>query len=74
MPKHQKIPMADGLTFLMRNPETNPTTPEGKRVFNEMIKQSGMTVSDTLKYVGKRSKRGPTDDERSKQRLEKLEQ
>ena len=67
--------MADGLLFLMKNPETNPMTPDGKRVFSEMVKQSGMPVSEVLKHVGKKSKAPrQSDDDRSKQRLEKLEQ
>lgn len=59
----------------MNNPQTNPTTPGGKKVFDEVMKNSGMSITQTLKYVGKKSKQPRiTDDQRSKERLEKLEQ
>lgn len=60
---------------MMKNPQTDPTTPGGKKVFNEIMKSSGMTMTETLKYIGKKSKQPRvTDDQRSKERLEKLEQ
>ena len=40
-----------------------------------MLNASGLPVSETLKYIGKRAKAPKvSDDEKSKQRLEKLEQ
>ena len=67
--------MAQGLQFLMNNPATCPTSPDGQRVFKEMVRASGMPVSDVLKHVGKKSKAPrQSDDDRAKQRLEKLEQ
>lgn len=75
MTKHNQSSIAQGLRYLMNNPQTCPTSPDGQRVFKEMIKASGMPVSEVLKHVGKKSKAPrPTDDERSKQRIEKLEQ
>jgi hypothetical protein len=74
MPK-PKSAVAEGLTFLLNNPQTNPTTPGGKKVFDELLKHSGMGIQETLKYVGKKSKQPRvSDDQRSKERLEKLEQ
>lgn len=74
MPK-PKSAVAEGLQFLMRNPQTNPTTPEGKKVFDEIVRNSGMSITQTLKYVGKKSKQPRvSDDQRSKERLEKLDQ
>ena len=71
----QKSAMAQGLEFLMKDPKTNPLHPDGKRVFNEIMNQSGMSVSESMKYIGKKSKKPRvSDDDRSKQRLEKLEQ
>lgn len=58
----------------MNNPKTNPLTPEGKKGFNAMVSASGLPVSETLKYIGKKSKTPKvTDDEKSKERLERLE-
>lgn len=61
--------------YLMKNPKTNPLTPEGKKGFNAITNASGLPVSETLKYIGKKSKTPRvTDDEKSKERLERLEQ
>lgn len=59
----------------MKNPKTNPTTPEGRKGFNAMLNASGLPVSETLKYIGKRSKAPKvSDDQKSKERLANLEQ
>ncbi len=59
----------------MKNPKTNPTTPEGRKGFNAIVHASGLPVSETLKYIGKRSKTPKvTDEEKSKERLDRLEQ
>lgn len=59
----------------MKNPRTNPTTPEGRKGFNAMLNASGLPVSETLKYIGKKSKAPRiTDDDKSKERLANLEQ
>lgn len=61
--------------YLMKNPKTNPLTPEGRKGFNAMVNASGLPVGETLKYIGKKSKTPRvSDDEKSKERLEKLEQ
>jgi hypothetical protein len=73
MPKQSA--KAQGLLFLMNNPKTNPLTPEGKRGFDAMVNASGLSVGETLKYIGKKSKTPRvSDDDKSKERLEKLEQ
>ena len=72
---HRQTPMAEGLAFLMRDPRTNPTTPQGKKVFNEMMNASGLPMSEVLKHVGKKSKAPKVnEDERSQSRVEKLEE
>ena len=72
MPKQSAT--AQGLLFLMKNPKTNPTTPEGRKGFNAVLEASGLPVSETLKYVGKKAKQPRVKDEDlSKARLEKLE-
>jgi hypothetical protein len=59
----------------MKNPKTNPLTPEGRKGFNAITNASGLPVSETLKYIGKRSKTPKvSDEEKSKERLERLEQ
>ena len=67
--------MAEGLAFMMRDPRTNPTTPNGRKVFNEMLNASGLPMSETLKYIGKKSRAPRVDEnERSQNRLAKLEE
>lgn len=59
----------------MKNPKTNPLTPEGKKGFNALTNASGLPISETLKYIGKKSKKPRvTDDEKSQERLNKLEE
>ena len=72
---HKQSAMAEGLAFLMRDPRTNPTTPSGTKVFNEMINASGLPMSEVLRHVGKKN-RAPkvNEDDRSQARLEKLEE
>lgn len=58
----------------MKNPKTNPTTPEGRKAFNAVLNASGMSTSETLKYIGKKSKAPKvSDQEKQEKRLEKLE-
>jgi hypothetical protein len=44
-------------------------------VFKQIAGSSGMPISQALKYIGKRSRQPPkpSDDEKSKARIEKLE-
>ena len=76
MPKHHKSAIAIGLETMMNNPATSPFTAEGSKVFKEVIHASGLPLTDALKYIGKNKKkpRGPTDQERSEARIEKLEE
>jgi len=58
----------------MKNPKTNPLTPDGKKGFNAMVNASGLPLSETLKYIGKKSKTPKvSDDEKSQERLQRLE-
>jgi len=74
---HNKSSIAEGLAFLMKDPRTNPLSPNGKQVFREMMNSSGMGTTATLKYIGKKSGQRQipkkSDDEKSQERLEKLE-
>ena len=66
--------MADGLKYLLQNPKTNPTTPEGRKVFNEIVSASGLPVTEVLKHIGKKQKAPrETDQEKQEKRLDKLE-
>lgn len=76
MPKPRKSDFARGLEVMMNDPRTSPFTAEGSKVFREVVTASEMPLTEVLKYVGKGKKKvkGPTDKERSEQRVEKLEE
>ena len=76
MPKQRKSDFAKGLEIMMNDPRTSPFTTEGSKVFKEIISASQMPLTEALKYVGKNKKKvkGPTDQERSEARVEKLEE
>ena len=66
-----------GLENVLNNPHVSPFGMHGPTVFREMVKASGMTICDTMKYVGKKSRaksQKKLDEERSEARLEKLEE
>ncbi len=66
--------MADGLKFLLNSPRTNPTTPDGRKAFNEVINASGLPASEVLKHIGRKAKAPRvSDQEKQEQRLDKLE-
>jgi hypothetical protein len=66
-----------GLEKILNNPKTSFLT--NPKVFHEIHKTSGMTMSGMIRHIGKmeaqvrNKKREPTDSERSKERLEELE-
>lgn len=74
MPK-RKDDFSAGLEAILNNPQTsflkNPKT------FKEIHSQSGMSMSSMIRHIGKKSKsqkdEKPTDEERSKARLDALE-
>lgn len=73
--KH-KSDFAIGLERILNNPQTNFV--KNPTVFGEIHKASGMSVTEMIRHVGKRSKshkpdEKPSDDERSKERLSNLE-
>ena len=63
-----------GLERLLNNKEASPLN--NPAVFNNVVSSSGMSVSSILRYTGKQVQRPkkPTDAERSKERIQKLEQ
>ena len=70
MPKNS---MQLGLEKLLNSKEASPLT--NPAVFNNVVSSSGMSVSSILKYTGRQIQRPkkPTDAERSKERIQKLE-
>ena len=75
MPKREKNAMTKGLEIMLNDPRTSPFTTEGSKVFKEVIHASELPLSEALKYIGKgKKKKGPTDQERSQARVEKLEE
>ena len=75
MVKREKGQLTKGLEVMMNDPRTSPFTAEGSKVFKEVISASELPLSEALKYIGKgKKKKGPTDQERSKDRVEKLEE
>lgn len=64
--------MTLGLEKILNSGDASPLN--NPHVFRSILTQSGQNVSDTLKYIGKKSKTPRVSDEdKSKQRLEKLE-
>jgi len=63
-----------GLERLLNSKEASPLT--NPAVFKNVVASSGMSVSSILRYTGKQVQRPkkPTDDERSKERIGKLEE
>jgi hypothetical protein len=65
-----------GLEHILNNNKTNFIN--NNAVFHEIHKSSGMPLSSMIKHIGKRGKgkkdKEPDDSERSKERLETLEE
>ena len=64
-----------GMEIFLNNPKTSYKT--NPHVFDELKNKSGMSISEMFKHVGRSSKftkpKEPTDNEKSEQRLNKLE-
>jgi len=73
-PYRPKNAMQLGLERLLNSKEASPLT--NPSVFKSVVSTSGMSVSSILKYTGKQIQRPkkPTDAERSKERIQKLEE
>lgn len=64
--------MTKGLEKILNNKEASPL--HNPAVFRQIVSASGKTMSETLKYLGKKGRQPkPNDEEKSKARLEKLE-
>jgi hypothetical protein len=69
-----KRPQHLGLEKLLNSKEASPLTNPG--VFKNVVSSSGMSISQILRYTGRNVQRPrqPTDAERSKERIQKLEE
>jgi hypothetical protein len=74
MPK-RKDDFSAGLETILNNPQTSFIT--NPKTFREIHSQSGMPLGAMIRHIGKQSgkqkDKKPTDDEKSKARLETLE-
>ena len=68
--------MAKGLEVILNDPRTNPFTAEGAKGYKAMMEATNLPLTETLKYLGKNSKKIPKEKEsdKSKARIEKLEE
>jgi len=75
MPRH-KDDFSAGLERILNNPETSFLT--NPKTFKEIHAQSGMSMSEMVRHIGRGSKKQKvhkvTDAERSEQRLGNLEE
>lgn len=72
MPKTPKSAMTLGLEKILNSKEASPL--HNPTVFRQIVSSSGKSLTETLKYIGKKQKTPqPNDNEKSKARLEKLE-
>ena len=64
-----------GMEAVLNNPQTSFLT--NARTFNEIHKQSGMSMNAMMKHIGgqvkKQKQKGPTDAEKSEARLKEME-
>lgn len=68
----KKSAMTLGLEKILNSKEASPL--HNPQVFRQIVSQSGNNLTETLKYIGKKSKTPRVSDEdKSKARLEKLE-
>jgi len=63
-----------GMEAVLNNPKTSFL--QNPKTYNEIQNQSGMSMSAMMKHIGGKSrkqKKGPTDEERSADRLDAME-
>lgn len=61
-----------GLEKILNSPDASPL--HNPQVFRQIVSTGGKSLSETLKYIGKKTKQPqPTDEQKSKARLDKLE-
>ena len=64
-----------GMQAVLNNPKTSFL--QNPKTYNEIQSQSGMSMSAMMKHIGgkmrKHKQKGPTDDEKAKERLDAME-
>lgn len=63
-----------GMEAVLNNPKTSFL--QNPKTYHEIQNQSGMSMSAMMKHIGSKSrkqKKGPTDEERSAERLDAME-
>ena len=64
-----------GMEAVLNNPKTSFL--QNPKTFSEIQSQSGMSMSAMMKHIGgktrKQKQKGPTDDEKAKERLSEME-
>jgi hypothetical protein len=64
-----------GMEAVLNNPKTSFL--QNPKTFSEIQSQSGMSMSAMMKHIGgktrKQKQKGPTDDEKAKERLEAMD-
>jgi hypothetical protein len=74
-PRRYKSSFTVGLEHVLNTPSASFIN--SAKVFNEIHEKTGMTTTQMLKHIGRRKRHNtpkePTDDERSKERLAKLQ-
>jgi hypothetical protein len=73
MPQHRKGAFHVGMEKILNDPNSSFLT--NPQVFSAVKQSSGMSYTEILRHLGKGGKKvkGPSDAERSKERVEKLE-
>jgi hypothetical protein len=73
MPQHRKGAFHVGMEKILNDPNSSFLT--NPQVFSAVKQSSGMSYTEILRHLGKGGKKvkGPSDAERSKDRVEKLE-
>lgn len=70
MPRH-KSEYQIGMETILNNKETNFL--KNPQVFNAIVSESKMPISQIIRHLGKNKKLEPSDKEKSEQRLQNLE-
>jgi hypothetical protein len=73
MPQHRKGAFHIGMEKIMNDPQSSFLT--NPQVFSAVKQSSGMSYTEIMRHLGKggRKVKAPSDAERSKERVEKLE-
>lgn len=74
MPKQRKNDFTRGLETMLNDKRTSPFNPDGAKTFKSILDASELPMSEVFKHIGKGKKaQKQTDQDKSKQRVEKLE-